>query len=149
MDEQDAQAGPVFRPPETGMRRIAVIIIGIFMALGIAAVSADASTLPAMGSNATGWSHPHVRPAAIYVGNGGAPFVLSLSWSHWNQASAYGLGRLHLNAAVHSVGVTLSRPRLHSGREWFTRMNWSYHTRAGVRKVIHWVLTSRGYWDYG
>jgi hypothetical protein len=139
------------------MRKILTAIAGGMALTGslLLAAPASASSLPAIDAHATGWYTASVRPTYISVGQGGSPEVTT-TWSHWNTTSAYATGTLELfwcsgpsSGCVptkYGAGVSLWRPRWHNGRQWFTRMNFSYHTRAGVHKVRHWSLTSGGFW---
>ena len=64
-------------------------ILGMaFSGAAIGGEAANASTVPVVyAANADGW-HAHVKPAAIYFGQGGAPFLAQLHWSSWNGTSA-------------------------------------------------------------
>jgi hypothetical protein len=123
-------------------------------------VSAAAATRPVVFNYAEGWQHGRVRPRAIYIGNGGAPYVTHLAWSHWNGTSAYATGILNRQYAScltvkpaykcpehrFGVGVTLSRVETHDGVRYFSRMRWSWHTRAGAHRNTYW-RSSRGFWS--
>jgi hypothetical protein len=121
-------------------------------------VSAAAATRPVVFNYAEGWQHGRVEPSVIYIGNGGAPFVQHLVWSHWNGTSAYAAGILAKQSASctkpsfqcpyhrFGVGVTLSRVETHDGVRYFSRMRWSWHTRAGAHRNTYW-RTSRGFWS--
>jgi hypothetical protein len=83
------------------------LITGAISAVGIiAAVTATAPTASAAPPTTkvqalpAGWTDMSVKPAGIYFGQGGAPFITSLHWSYWhNAASAYaGSGTLHVQA---------------------------------------------------
>jgi hypothetical protein len=117
-----------------------------------------AATRPVVFNYAAGWRHGRVEPGVIYIGAGGAPFVKHLVWSHWNGSSAYAAGILEKQSAgcnkpsfqcpYHrfGVGVTLSRVEAHDGVRYFSRMRWSWHTRAGAHRDTYWQ-TSRGFWS--
>jgi hypothetical protein len=123
-------------------------------------VSAAAATRPVVFNYAEGWQHGRVEPHAIYIGNGGAPYVTRLVWSHWNGTSAYASGILdrqyasclRVKAAYKcpehrfGVGVTLSRVESHDGVRYFSRMRWSWHTRSGAHRFTYW-RTARGFWN--
>ena len=70
-------------------------ILGMaFSGAAIGGEAANASTVPVVyAANADGW-HAHVKPAAIYFGQGGAPFLAQLHWSSWNGTSAWATGKL-------------------------------------------------------
>jgi hypothetical protein len=70
-------------------------ILGVaFSGAAIGGGAANASTVPVVyAANAGGW-HANVKPAAIYFGNGGAPFITQLRWSSWNGTSAWATGKL-------------------------------------------------------
>jgi hypothetical protein len=122
--------------------------------------SAVAATQPVAFNYAEGWQHGRVKPRAIYIGNGGAPYVTHLAWSHWDGTSAYAAGILNRQYAScltvkpaykcpehrFGVGVTLSRVETHDGVRYFSRMRWSWHTRSGAHRFTYW-RTARGYWD--
>lgn len=125
-----------------------------------AGVSAAAATQPVVFNYAEGWQHGRVRPRAIYIGNGGAPYVIRLSWSHWNGTSAYASGFLERQYASclaskpafkcpehrYGVGVRLTRVATHDGVRYFSRMRWSWHTRSGAHRFTYW-RTARGFWN--
>ena len=123
-------------------------------------VSAVAATRPVVFNYAEGWHHGRVEPHAIYIGNGGAPFVKRLAWSHWNSTSAYAAGIMErqygsctrvkpsYQCPYHrfGAGVALSRVETHNGVRYFSRMRWSWHTRAGAHRITYWRL-ARGFWN--
>ncbi len=70
---------------------------------------------------------------------------LSSAWSHWSATSAYSLGTLWVNkcspscAAGHynyyAASVTLSNPKTHNGKVYFSRLTlryWHGHQRNYV-----------------
>jgi hypothetical protein len=119
------------------------------------AASASASRAPVIYNYAEGFLHGRVQPSHIYVGNGsGAPVVLRLHWTHWNQATASGRGVLDEQIPgctltpgyrcphyQHSARVYLHRVRSHNGQPYYTRMRWTSHG-----KVTYWQ-SHRGYWS--
>jgi hypothetical protein len=123
-------------------------------------VSAVAATRPVAFNYAEGWQHGRVEPHAIYIGNGGAPYLTRLAWSHWNGTSAYASGVLNRQYAScltvkpafrcpehrFGVGVTLSRVEKHDGVRYFSRMRWSWHSRSGAHRFTYW-RTVRGFWS--
>jgi hypothetical protein len=122
-------------------------------------VSAAAATPPVVFNYAEGWQHGRVRPRAIYIGNGGAPYVIRLAWSHWNGTSAYASGFLERQYAScltvkpaykcpehrFGTGVRLSRVQTHDGVRYFSRMRWSWHARSGAHRFTYW-RTAHGFW---
>jgi len=120
------------------------LITGAISAVGIiAAVTATASTASASAPPTTkvqalpaGWSDMSVKPAGIYFGQGGAPFITSLHWSYWhNGASAYaGSATLHQMANPYctpiyqcryvseSATVYLHAVKDHNGLHYFAAM---------------------------
>lgn len=85
-----------------------------------------------------------VQPTFITVGNGCAPQEHHLRWDHWASNTAFGHSDdvlLPPACSPHSGTLYLSRPRLHNGREWYTRMTMSGSSTLGFQ------LNSRGYWD--
>ena len=112
--------------------------------------------LPVVYSQVQGWHGGHVRPAAIFVGEGGAPWVIGLKWSSWTSASAQANGYLYMQkpgCALPSyecpylrfrVSVALSRVETHARVRYYSRMQWAYIANR-VRRVLRWV-TYQGYW---
>jgi len=122
---------------------------------GSAPVASASPALPVLYNYAEGFHHGRVKPHDIYVGNGGAPFVLRLRWPHWNQTIALGRGVLDEQIPGctltpvylcpryrHPVRVYLHRVRGHDGARYFTRMRWISHG-----ETIYW-RSHRDYWDY-
>jgi hypothetical protein len=106
------------------------------MALSGAAVgagAASASTVPVMyGAKINGWQ-ASVKPAGIYFGNGGAPYITSLHWTSWNGTSASATGKLWTQKPGCSpsymcgytsrwAGVYLNTVRSHNGTRYYARM---------------------------
>jgi hypothetical protein len=124
------------------------------------AASAVAATRPVVFNYAEGWQHGRVEPRVIYIGNGGAPYLTRLVWSHWNGTSAYASGILNRQYASclsvkpaykcpehrFAAGVTLSRVETHGGVRYFSRMRWSWHARSGAHRFTYW-RTVRGFWN--
>ena len=48
--------------------------------------------LPVVYSQVEGWHGGQIRPAAAYVGEGGAPYVKALEWSSWTATGARAAG---------------------------------------------------------
>ncbi len=104
-----------------------------------------------------GWHRGQVRPAVIYVGEGGAPYATALRWLSWTAAAAQADGDLRLQKPgcalpVYQcryqrfrVRIQLSRVETHDGVRYYARMRWMY-TRNHARQVIRWTI-SRGYWQ--
>jgi len=153
--------GPSRRIVTTAARITALLTAGA-LTLGAAPAPALALALgapaspgrPVLYNYAEGFHHGRVKPHNIYVGNGGAPFVLRLHWPHWNQTIALGRGVLDEQIPGctltpvyrcpryrHPVRVYLHRVRSHNGARYFTRMRWTSHG-----ETIYW-RSHRGYWD--
>jgi len=143
----------------TTAARITALLTAGALTLGAALGSAPAASAspgpPVLYNYAEGFHHGRVKPHNIYVGNGGAPFVLRLHWPHWNQTIALGRGVLDEQIPGctltpvyrcpryrHPVRVYLHRVRSHNGARYFTRMRWNSHG-----ETIYW-RSHRGYWDY-
>jgi hypothetical protein len=121
----------------------------------VAASSAPAP-LPVVYSQVEGWHGGQVRPAAIYVGQGGSPYVRALKWPTWTAAGAQANGYLHMQrpgCALPTyqcpyqrfrVEVQLSRVETHDGVRYYSRMRWTF-VRNHVSQVLGW-RTYRGYW---
>lgn len=116
----------------------------------------DQGPFPVVYPQVEGWHGGQVRPTAIYVGQGGSPYVTGLKWLSWTSAGARARGVLHRQRPGctrpsyqcpyqrSGVLVQLSQPRTHHGRRYFARMRWTY-TSGHVRYVIGWRVV-RGYW---
>lgn len=109
-------------------------ILGMaFSGAAIAAGAANASTVPVVyAADADGW-HAHVKPAATYFGNGGAPYITQLRWSSGNGTSAWATGKLWTQQPGCSpsytcpyysrwAGVYLNTIRSHNGTRYYARM---------------------------
>jgi 5-methyltetrahydrofolate--homocysteine methyltransferase len=114
------------------------------------------AVLPVVYSRVAGWHDGRVRPAAIYVGEGGAPYVQALRWPSWTVAGAQADGELHMQKPgcarpayqcpyqSFRVKVQLSQVQTRSGMRYYARMRWIY-AENHVRHVIRWMI-SRGFW---
>jgi hypothetical protein len=124
---------------------------------GPAGASSSPAALPVVYSRVAGWHGGQVRPASIYVGEGGAPYVNALRWPGWTVAGAQADGDLHAQKSGCArpayqcpyqrfrVKVQLSQVKIHDGVRYYTRMRWTY-TKNHVRHVIRWTI-SGGYWE--
>jgi hypothetical protein len=113
--------------------------------------------LPVVYAQAAGWREGQLRPAVIYVGEGGAPYVKALRWSGWTAAGAHADGYLRLRQPGCTrpayqcrylrfrVQVQLSQVQAHDGVRYYARMRWTY-TRQHARQVIRWQI-DRGFWS--
>jgi hypothetical protein len=127
---------------------------------GTAADSAGAAStpaaLPVVYAQVAGWHDGRVRPAAIYVGEGGAPYVQALRWLNWTATGAQANGGLRMQSPGctrpayqcryqrFSVNVALSQVQTRNGVRYYALMRWTY-TGNHVRHVIRWTI-SRGFW---
>jgi hypothetical protein len=120
-----------------------------------AAAPAAAAGLPVVYGGNDGWQESEVRPAGIYIGNGGSPWVSSLRWQDWTARTAYGRGILHIqnpactptylcSYAKHHAGVWLHDVKTHAGQPYFADMNWSYN--AGGKHHVVRLHVSHGYY---
>ena len=120
------------------------------------AAKASQAVPPVVYSQVEGWHGGRVRPAAIYVGQGGSPYVTGLRWLSWTPAGAQAVGYLHRQQPGCArpsyqcpyrrfrVRVRLSGPRTHGRTRFFARMRWIYASHH-VRYVIRWRADG-GYW---
>jgi hypothetical protein len=111
---------------------------------------------PVVYSQVEGWHGGRVRPAAIYIGQGGSPYVTRLRWLRWTSGAALGVGYLHklqpgcarpayqCPYGRFRVRVRLSGVRTHGGSRFYARMRWAY-TSDHVRYVVRW-RAGGGYW---
>jgi hypothetical protein len=101
--------------------------------------------------------HFTTRPGTIYVGQGGAPIALRLTWSSWTATSATATGRLDLwkpgctpiarcKPATYKVTVWLHHVASHQGTSYFSRMRYSYGHRG---KVIYWTMRAKARYGNG
>jgi hypothetical protein len=114
------------------------------------------AALPVVYSQVEGWHGGQVRPAVIYVGQGGAPYVNALKWTGWTTAGAQANGYLHVQKPGCTLPtyqcpyqsfraqVRLSQVETHNGVRYYSRMRWTY-VKNHVPRVIRWK-TSKGYW---
>jgi hypothetical protein len=121
-----------------------------------AGAASTPAVLPVVYSRVAGWHDGRVRPAAIYVGEGGAPYVQALRWPSWTVAGAQADGELHMQKPgcarpayqcpyqSFRVKVQLSQVQTRSGMRYYARMRWIY-AENHVRHVIRWMI-SRGFW---
>ncbi len=122
-----------------------------------AATASAPAPLPVVYSQAGGWRDGQSRPAVIFVGEGGAPYVKALRWSGWTAAGAHADGYLRLQQPGCTrpayqcrylrfrVRVQLSQVQAHDGVRYYARMRWTY-TRQHVHQVIRWQI-HRGFWS--
>ncbi len=122
-----------------------------------AGAASPLAALPVVYSRVAGWHGGQVRPAVIYVGEGGAPYVDALKWPSWTVAGARADGDLHVQmpgCALPSyqcpyqrfrVKIQLSRVETRDGVRYYARMRWIY-TENHVRRVTRWAI-SGGYWQ--
>jgi hypothetical protein len=115
-----------------------------------------AAALPVVYGQVAGWHGGQVKPAAIYVGEGGAPYVKALKWPGWTAAGAHANGELLMQkpgCALPAyqcpyqrfrVKVQLSLVEARDGVRYYSRMSWTYISNHG-QHVIRWK-TSKGYW---
>jgi len=120
------------------------------------AASSLPAVLPVVYWQADGWHGGQVRPAAIYVGQGGSPYVKALRWPSWTAAGARANGYLYMQKPGcvlptyqcpyqrFRVQVQLGRVQTHNGTRYYSRMRWTYF-RNHVSHAIGWK-TYRGYW---
>ncbi len=114
------------------------------------------AAIPVVYARVAGWHDGQVRPAAIYVGEGGAPYVSALDWSGWSAASARASGYLHMQERgctlpnyqcpqeKFRVTVWLSAVRTHDSAAYFSRMRWTYPSDQRPQ-ATNWQI-DRGFW---
>jgi hypothetical protein len=134
-----------------------IAALAILLSAG-AASAAPGKPVPAVYANDDGWRMPSVRPAAIYFGNGGAPFLRGLNWQHWGTGTAFAEGRLWTQVP----GCTKPSYQCPYGHRWASVRLHGVKTRDGVRyfagmdvrfftgghaEVRHLVFGSRGFWN--
>ena len=95
---------------------------------------ASAATTPKVYASAEGWRNPVRDPSAIYLGNGGAPYVSALSWSSWTGTYAAAQG----NRGHHHADVGLGVVKTHDGTRYFSEMVWDYTANSGKHAVYVW-----------
>lgn len=134
----------------------------VFAGAAGAAPASPAPGTPLVSAKDTGWQGLAYRPGAIYVGNGGSPFVSKLSWSSpgtWTTSSATtrtgditqywpqpGVPSYQWPSTTRAASVYLHDPLTHSGQPYFAKMRWNWTNAHGVAKVAYW-LTSGGFWQ--
>lgn len=118
-----------------------------------AAVHAPPPGATLVQANTLGWASMSYRPGAIYVGQGGSPYVRSLAWSTWTAGSATTrAGTLVRQAnptctptylcpvSKKPVTVYLHGVLTHNGTPYFAKMRWGYTSRNGHAEDIYWVF---------
>src|SRR6266540_1092468 len=130
--------------------------LGPAQAANPAGTSGARATLPVVYAQVEGWHGGQVRPAALYVGQGGSPYVNALKWLSWTATGAQANGYLHMQKPGcalptyqcpyqrFSVKVQLSGVEAHNGVRYYSRMRWTY-IKNHVPHVILWK-TDKGYW---
>jgi hypothetical protein len=115
-----------------------------------------AAALPVVYGQVAGWHSGQVKPAAVYVGEGGAPYVKALKWPGWTAAGAHANGELLMQKPGCArpayqcpyqrfrVKVQLSLVQIRDGVRYYSRMSWTYISNHRQR-VIRWK-TDKGYW---
>jgi hypothetical protein len=115
-----------------------------------------AAALPVVYGQVAGWHGGQVKPAAIYVGEGGAPYVKALKWPGWTAAAAHANGELLMQKPGCArpayqcpyqrfrVKIQLGQVETRDGVRYYSRMSWTYISNHG-QHVIRWK-TDRGYW---
>jgi len=115
-----------------------------------------AAALPVVYGQVAGWRGGQVRPAAVYVGEGGAPYVKALKWPAWTAVGAHANGELLMQKPGCArpayqcpyrrfrVKVQLSLVETRDGVQYYSRMSWTYISNHR-QHVIRWQ-TSKGYW---
>jgi hypothetical protein len=139
-------------------RRIALAAALAVPAL-LTASPAGAASLPVVYGSNDGWLRGSVRPADIWVGNGGAPWVSGLRWEDWTGRTAYGRGVLHEMAdpwctpvyacayVRYRAGVWLHEVKTHDGVRYFAQMSFSWN--AGGQHHVLRMHVRRGFFWYG
>ncbi len=113
---------------------IGAALAALALTTGPVVTAAAAAPVPVVYNYAEGWSHPSVRPAWIYVGQGGSPMVHAARWSSWNYRDAKSAGTLVTDncvpncalgtAGYHKLTVTLSGVKYHNGQPYYSVMTW-------------------------
>jgi hypothetical protein len=124
----------------------ALAVAGLVLSI---AGPASASSKPVVFNDVSGWTHGHVKPHAIYVGEGGSPVVYRLRWSHWSQRTASARGTLnqqipgctqptYLCPTFNSpVRVYLYRVRSRAGTRYFSWMRWTWRGHHNYWRTVH------------
>lgn len=99
-----------------------------------------------------GWSNMSYRPGAIFIGQGGSPFVRYLAWANWGGTATTRSGQYvyQTNPACtptylcpvtkKPVTVYLHDVKTHRGTAYFDKMRWNYTSRNGHLRSIYWVF---------
>jgi len=95
---------------------------------------ASAATTPKVYASDDGWQHPARDPAAIYIGNGSAPYASGLSWSSWTGTYAAAQG----SRGHHHANVGLGLVKTHGSTRYFSEMVWNYKANNGKNVVYVW-----------
>jgi hypothetical protein len=129
-----------------------ILALGLSATGALATGTANASTLPVVQAINNGWSGMTIRPGAIYVGNGGAPFVRRLTWSSWGGSTAHASGQLvqqdsnctlpsyRCPVSKRAATVYLQYVRYHNGSPYFKKMRWNWTSRNGYSRVMYWLF---------
>jgi hypothetical protein len=103
-----------------------------------------------MQANENGWRAMSYRPGAVYMGQGGSPYVQYLAWANWGGSATTRSGQLVRQAnpsctptylcpvSKKPVTVYLHDIKTHSGQPYFAKMRWNFTSRNGYRKSIYW-----------
>jgi hypothetical protein len=112
---------------------------GVAVPAVVVPAAAEAATTPVVSASVAGWSHLSVRPAWIYIGEGGSPVAHVGHWSTWDRGEpsphATAHGTLWTNNCLpncaqghqspHRLLITLSVVKTHRGVRYYSRMSWS------------------------
>lgn len=138
------------------MRLVAGAVLAAALATGVLASTANASTLPVVQANTTGWSGMVTRPGTIFVGQGGSPFVRHQTWSSWGASTARSNGQLVQQdsgctmpsylcpVSKRPASVYLDDVRHHNGKAYFKKMRWNWTSRNGHARVAYWLFGFEG-----
>lgn len=142
--------------PLARLARLATVLTGTALLLAQAGGSAAA---PATGHHKTYFAESHqaseakIRPKLTFVSGDSTLWITHSTWSKWNANQAVGTGVSHVNNCDPScagghvykdpVHVTLSRPRQHCGKTFFTRlvMRWPGRKPPKADRFPHQSLT--------
>jgi hypothetical protein len=137
---------------------VAAAVLAITGATAAAAASPPPGTPLALTASAT-WAYLGYHPGAIYVGNGGSPFVAYLSWSApgtWTGTSAAnragsivqywpnGGPSYQWPSTARPVKVYLHDVQSHNGQPYFAKMRWSWTNSHGKARVLYWKVGTSG-----
>ncbi len=147
------------------LRKLALVLTPVVLAGGVAlagTTSASATTTPVVyASGSGGWTHPSVKPAWIYVGQGGSPMAHTWQWTTWAKTPgpyAWTKGTLWTDNCIpncalgkesyHPMTVTLSTVKAHNGVRYYSRMKWctpTYRFRNGTHtEILNYSVTPPG-----